>query len=477
MSINNINVEETLKNVREIMEKEKVSSSMRAAIEVILMLVEILMGKLGLNSKNSSTPPSADPNRKKKPKKGTGKKPGGQPGHVGAKLEKTDKPDEIQTIKLDKQTLPKGKTYKQVGVKKRQVFDIILTQHVIEYQAEVWEDEDGKRYVAPFPDGVDRPVQYGPNIKAHSVYLSQGQLLPVDRVTEYFRDQVGIPLSAGSVVNFNREAYKKLASFEENLIQALIKCNLINADETGININGKRVWIHGNGNEKYTFLKPHKKRGQEAMDDMGVLPYFKGYLCHDHWKPYFRYTDATHCLCNAHHLRELEGIWEKNHKQEWAKKMQKLLLEMNEIVNEAGGVLEEIEAEKLKIRYRKILEEGEQESPLPKPPPEGVSKKRGRIKKTDARNLLERLRDFEDETLRFMTVLEVPFTNNLGERDIRMTKVQQKISGCFRSWDGAETFCRIRSYLATCKKNGESASEALTRLFAKNSHCPIFGAE
>ncbi len=193
----------------------------------------------------SSTPPSADPNRKKKSKKGTGKKPGGQPGRVGITLKKTDTPDEIQTIKLDKRTLAKGKTYKQ----------------------------------------------------------------------------------------------------------------------------------------------------------------------------------------------------------KWAKKMQKLLLEINEIVKEAGGVLNETEAENLKIRYRKIVKEGERESPLPEPPPEGVPKKRGRIKKTDARNLLERLRDFEDETLRFMTVREVPFTNNLGERDIRMTKVQQKISGCFRSWDGAETFCRIRSYI------------------------------
>jgi transposase len=309
------------------------------------------------------------------------------------------------------------------------------------------------------------------------VYLSQGQLLPVDRVTEYFRDQVGIPLSAGSVVNFNREAYNKLETFEAKLKQALIECNIINADETGININGKRVWLHGNGNEKYTFLTPHKKRGQEAMEAMGVLPYFKGNLCHDHWKSYFRYKEAIHCLCNAHHLRELEGVWEKNDKQEWAKKMQKLLLEMNETVDKAGGVLEKDPTEKLKIRYRKILEDGELESPPPKPRGKGVPKKRGRLKRTEARNLLERLGDFEDETLRFITVLEVPFTNNLGERDIRMTKVQQKISGCFRSWEGAETFCRVRSYLATSKKNGVSGSQAMTSLFAVNLQCPIFGPE
>lgn len=475
MNIENINVEELLTSVKKSLEENKeISSGFRASIQMMIVLIGLLINRLGLNSKNSSLPPSADPNRKKKSKKGTGRKPGGQPGRAGTTLKKTDSPDEIQTLKLDKRKLPKGKKYKQLESETRQVFDIILMQHVIEYQAEVWEDEDGKRYRAEFPEGVKSAVQYGENLKAHSVYLSQSQLLPVGRVSEYFRDQVGISLSAGSIVNFNQEAYENLEGFEERLKQVLREEKIINADETGVNINGKRLWIHGAGNEKYTYLMPHKKRGHEAMDDMGVLPYYQNNLCHDHWKSYFRYESAIHCLCNAHHLRELEGVWEKDESQTWAKKMQEWLLETNKMVDEAGGVLEEEKAEKRKVGYRQILKDGEIESPPPPEPKEGEKKRRGRPKKTVARNLLERLRDFEDETLRFMTVLEVPFTNNLGERDIRMTKVQQKISGCFRSFEGAQIFCRIRSYLATCKKNNISASSALALLFAKKFPSPYF---
>jgi len=440
MTVEKINVKESIQQVKSLMKKEKMSSSMKAAINVILLLVQILVNRLDTNSNNSSKPPSSDPNRLKPTRKKSGKKPGGQPGHNGSTLERIDNPDEVQEMKIDKRSLPKGKKYKNLPPKRRQVFDIVISRFVTEYQAEVLEDEDGNQYVAPFPEGVNRAVQYGEALKAHAVYLSQYQLLPYERVKEYFHDQVGIPLSKGSLGNFNKEGYEKLESFEENLKKALIESKILHADETGINIEGKRHWLHGNSNEKYTYLYPHKKRGTLAMDEMDVLPHFRGKLCHDHWLSYFTYKDIFHILCNAHHLRELERAWEQDG-QKWAEKLKKLLLEMNEMVDEAGGALEESEAEKWRIRYRQILKDGEAECP-PSPPgknKDGTISKR-KPKQSEARNLLERLRDFEVAVLEFLIDPDVPFTNNLGERDIRMTKVQQKISGCFRSMEGAKNF-------------------------------------
>ena len=197
------------------------------------------------------------------------------------------------------------------------------------------------------------------------------------------------------------------------------------------------------------------------MNEIGILPFFKGVLCHDHWKPYYRY-DCTHALCNAHHLRELERAWEQDN-QQWAKQMQALLIDMKTAVEEAGGCLAPDGAQRWRRRYRRLLKKADIECP---PPDESQRKgRRGRLKRSKARNLLERLRDFESDVLRFMTVESVPFTNNQGENDLRMTKVQQKISGCFRSMEGAKIFCRVRSYLSTCRKHGLSASQALALLF------------
>jgi transposase len=322
-------------------------------------------------------------------------------------------------------------------------------------------NERGKRFVAPFPAGVAGPAQYGVGVKVNSVYMSIQQLIPYNRVEDHFLDQMHLPVSAGSIFNFNQDAYNRLETFEEWVRNKLIRSSLIHADETGINIGSKRLWLHSASNLKYTLYYPHEKRGQIAMDEMGVLPAFQGILCHDHWKPYFSYA-PLHALCNAHHLRELERALEKDG-QQWAKRMQDLLLEINKAVDTAGGMLDPPEAKIFKNRYRTLLKDADQECP---PPDETKKKgKRGRIARSKSRNLLERLRDYEDDVLRFMTVKEVPFSNNLAENDVRMTKVQQKISGCFRSHTGAEIFCRIRSYLSTCRKHGVSASEALRLLF------------
>ncbi len=204
------------------------------------------------------------------------------------------------------------------------------------------------------------------------------------------------------------------------------------------------------------------------MNDMGILPRFKGILCHDHWKPYYK-MDCTHALCNAHHLRELTRAWEQD-SQEWAQKLKKLLETINRKVIDAGGALDAKKSEKYRLKYRVIIRQGEVECPEPNRPKE--KGKRGRIKRSKSRNLLERLRDYEQDTLRFMDNELVSFSNNLGENDIRMTKVQQKISGCFRSMDGAQIFCRVRGYLSTCRKRGVKSSHALDLLF--NGKLPDF---
>ena len=455
-----IDINALIKKTKQLIENDKsISNSLKATIEILLMVVSLLSNQLGLNSNNSSKPPSSDPNRKKTLKK-SGKKPGGQKGHKGETLKKNPNPDRIEKLKVDISKLPK-EHYKSVDYESRQVIEIVLSKEITEYQAEIVEDSKGNRYIAEFPKGVTRPVQYGNSVKANSVYMSQYQLIPYKRVEENFKDQVNLNLSCGSVYNFNREAFKRLEQFECLIKKKLTSSEVCHVDETGINVGGKRFWLHCVSTKNYTCYFPHQKRGMDAIDDMGILPNFEGILCHDHWKPYFRLT-CDHSLCNAHHLRELERAWEQDHFQ-WAKDMSGLLLEINLAVDKAGGKLTEKKANKYLKQYRQILGQGQ----IKCPPPDESERinKRGRIKRSKSRNLLERLIDYEKETLLFMYEKTVPFTNNLGENDIRMTKVQQKISGCFRSMPGAYIFCRIRSYLSTCKKNNISATKALRMLF------------
>ncbi|MCO1335597.1 IS66 family transposase, partial [Microbulbifer sp. OS29] len=235
---------------------------------------------------------------------------------------------------------------------------------------------------------------------------------------------------------------------------------VVHADETSLNMDGKRHWIHVLSAQNCTLFGLSPRRGTEAMNAMGVLPEFNGTLVHDHWKPYYTYV-CTHALCNAHHLRELTYAHEEDG-QRWAGNLHKLLLELRDAVELAGGALPEGQVKRWRIRYRKILGRGDTECPAPVP--DTTSPRRGRLKRSKSRNLLERLRDYEEDVLRFMERPDVPFTNNQGERDLRMTKVQQKISGCFRSEDGARAFCLIRSYLLTCQKNDVAPGEALTQL-------------
>lgn len=460
MTVENINVEKAVQRVNDLIAQEKnLSPALKASLEVLLLLVTILTNRLGLNSRNSSKPPSTDPHRKKELKEPGERKPGGQQGHIGTTLKPVAEPDQVKEIKIDRKTLPPGK-YRIIGYESRQVVDLDISTFVTEWRAEVLEDRNGKRYVAPFPKEVIRPVQYGIGVKVNAVYMSQYQLIPYNRIEDHFLDQMGIPISAGTVNNFNKDAFDRLEFFEAWVKEQLALSPLIHSDETGINVGGVGRWFHSVSNDSFTCFYPHAKRGCEAIDEMGILPGYQGIICHDHWKPYFKYG-GFHALCNAHHLRELERAVEQD-KQKWAQQMIMLLKEINNATQEAGGRLEVTESEHYRKRYRELLCKAERECPLPE---EAEKKKKGKTARSKARNLLERLRDFENETLRFMDDENVPFSNNQAENDLRMTKVQQKISGCFRSLDGAKIFCRIRSYISTCRKQGVTATEALRLLF------------
>jgi len=468
MKIENIDIEATIEKAQILVREDKqLSAATKSIVEILILIISLLANRLNLNSTNSSKPPSSDPNRKKRPNSKTGKKPGGQKGHVGTTLKKVDDPDKVEVIKVDRSKLPAGR-YRQVGFESRQVFDIDISRVVIEYQVQILKDDKGNRFVAPFPEGVTKAVQYGTGLKAHSVYMSQFQLVPYNRIQDHFADQLHIPISEGSIFNFNKEAFRFLTNFENQVKNQLADSDFAHADETGINIGGNGHWLHCVSNDCWTLYYPHEKRGTVAMNDMGILPRFKGILCHDHWKPYYK-MDCTHALCNAHHLRDLTRAWEQDG-QQWAQKLKNLLETINRKVTDANGALNAQESKKYRLKYRAILKQGEIECPEPiRPKKKG---KRGRIKKSKSRNLLERLRDYEQDALRFMDNELVPFTNNLGENDIRMTKVQQKISGCFRSMDGAQIFCRVRSYLSTCRKQGVKSSHALDLLF--NGKLPDF---
>lgn len=282
---------------------------------------------LGINSSNSSKPPPQDPNRKKRRKR-NGKKPGGQNGHTGKNMEKVDDPDETIEHKITgcekcNEDLSSQETD---GYETRQVFDVEIKKIVIEHRAEIKTCGGcGTVNAGKFPMEVSRSVQYGSGVKSLSTYLSLYQLIPYKRVEDFFSDQIGLPISSGTIFNFNMEAYNGLQEFETHVKERLLDSRLNHCDETGININGGKGWLHCLSNSTWTYLYPHLKRGTEAMDEMGKLPKYVGTICHDHWKPYYSY-DCTHALCNAHHLRGLECAYEQD-KQQLAGLMKCLLVE------------------------------------------------------------------------------------------------------------------------------------------------------
>jgi transposase len=442
--------------------------------------VRHLEEQLAKNSRNSSKPPSSDGFKKPAPtslrKKGK-RKSGGQPGHTGHTLQMADKPDHTEVHRVT-ECEHCGRCLADQSadsVEKRQVHDLPpLGLIVTEHQAQSKTCACGRLNKAAFPENVNAPVQYGEGIKAAAVYLKNYQYLPYDRTCELLNDFFGCPMSEGTLANIIAQSHELAADPVEKIKELVERATVAHFDETGSQVEGKLWWLHSASTAQATYYDIHRKRGSEAFDDIGILPDFIGRAIHDFWKPYFGYSCA-HGLCNAHHLRELIFVHEQ-HRQDWADRMIDCLLDIKDAVDQAKETTEHLPEKQIptfEARYQQILDEGYAQNPLP-PLPANARKQRGRRKKSKPRNLIERLDEHREQALAFMYDFNVPFDNNLAERDIRMMKVQQKISGMFRTEDGAKAFCRIRSYISTARKNAVGAMDALARLFSGVPFVPAF---
>jgi transposase len=431
-------------------------------------IIQNLSDRINKNSDNSDKPPSSDGlNKKSKQTKSlrrkSNKKSGGQPGHKGHTLSQSTNVDKaeihpvtqcdvcqnsLQNVDVDK-------------IEKRQIFDLPpITIEITEHQAEIKTCPFcGHKNKGDFPEEATSPVQYGKMVKSVINYFTNYHFVPIKRTTEIFNDLFSHPISEATVLKANRDQEKNINPAIQSIKEYLINSKILHVDESGIRKEGELNWIHSASNQKATCYGIHKNRGKIAMDDIGILEEFTGILIHDFWKSYFKYKNAKHSICNAHILRELKFIAE-NYKQKWAKYMFQHLLDIKNKVEQVRKINSHFTEENInhfERKYDEIIKEGYFLN-------NQLTNNRKPV------NLLGRLEDYKKEVLLFMHNFEVPFDNNQGERDIRMTKIKQKISGSFRTQTGADNFANIRSYISTIIKNSKNV---LDELFNANCGNPF----
>ena len=448
-------------------------------------IIQQLQDQLSKNSGNSSKPPSSD-GYQKKPyhttslRKSGERQNGGQKGHQGTTLRQVENPDIIQehTVNECGNCHASLKDVKSFTHEKRQLFEIpAIRVEVTEHQSEIKIcPHCGTRNKGKFPEEVSQPVQYGSRLKSHASYFNNYHFIPLQRTGEILNDLYVCSISEAAILKANSDLSEYLQPSIESIKEHLIESDVINVDETGFRVNNRLHWLHSVSTSLFTYYGIHKKRGKEAMDAIGILPGFKRTVIHDHWKPYFKYDHFRHALCNAHHLRELKFITER-YRQPWATDMSNLLLEIKDVIEIAVKKkrVENLSPNQIagfEERYDKIIAKGFSVNPPPKKKKTGH--KRGRVKQTPPKNLLDRLKNYKKETLAFMYDFNVPFDNNQGERDIRMVKVKQKVSGTMRTIEGAEVFCRIRGYISTIRKNSLSVTDAIQDAFNGKPFIPSF---
>jgi len=435
-----------------------------------------LQARLEKNSRNSSKPPSSD--GYSKPKRTTslrkpGQKPnGGQPGHEGYTLKPSAHPEHTEVHGVEKcEQCGAGLNAVEVTAhEERQVFDLpAIRIEVTAHRAEIKICPGcGAENRGVFPAGVTGPVQYGTGVKTWAAYFPSEHFVPVERTAQIFEDLVHHRLSEATILKAGQELSHGVEPAVAAVKAQLRDAEVLHTDESGLRINGSLHWLHVAATARFTHYDVHAKRGKDAMDAAGILPEFTGTMVHDHWKAYFGYAGCTHALCNAHHLRELQSI-ETQYGQAWAAAMTDLLIEIKQTVETTREHRTDLPSEPrvaFEHRYDRIVNSGYQANPRPPSAEDGNQpKKRGRPKQTLPLNLLDRLRDFKPQVLAFMYDFRVPFDNNQAERDVRMIKVKQKGSGCFRTLAGAKDFTRIRGYISTARKNTVNVFGAIRDAF------------
>lgn len=445
-------------------------------------------GEVRRDSHNSGLPPALDPlaakaenaiRRTRSLRRKSDKRVGAQVGHRGATLRQVEFPDRlsVHAPRRCRQCQAALADAVVVGYSRRQVFDLPpAALEVTEHWAQVKRcGLCGARTKGRFPRGVNAPAQYGERVRSVATYLHKYQLLPFKRTSEAMRDLFGCAVSPGTVHTTRHRCAAKLVGVEEQIKAGLRAAEVIGADETGLRVAGKGHWIHVARTDGLTHYGYDTRRGKMALEAIGILPQFTGVCVRDGWFAYDEYRRAVHALCNVHLLRELVYVEEVcAEQQQWTRPLAKLLLEIKAEVERAKGQgetkLSEEQRSLFTARYDRLVRRAARLNPPPKvTKPDAVAKryKVVRVKRRDpASPLVYRLQTKREQVLRFMTDFRVPFDNNASERDIRMVKLQQKIGGCFRTPEGAEAFCRIRSYLSSARKQGHSPLTALEQAFA-----------
>jgi transposase len=434
------------------------------------------------DSHNSSLPPSSDPPwqkalRTKSLRKKSGRRVGGQPGRRGVTLRQAARPDHLITHAPEScpgcgSSLDEAEV---ISAAHRQVVDLPPARlSVTEHRRETRRcPHCGSTARASFPAGVRAPVQYGPRLLARAAYLNLYQLLPLARTSEALSDLFGCPVSPATVERAGRFSSGKLVGSEQRLKAAIRDSAVLGADETGLRVAGGNGWIHVTRTDGLTHFAYDTRRGRDAMNKVGILPQFKGTLVRDGYHSYASFGQCRHSLCNAHVLRDLVFVEEIDPAQAvWTKPLASLLIKIKEATEEARAagraqLSEEVKSAYLR-RYDRLIRKADRLNPHPPRAEEdhGEAPKKKRPPLSPQRRLVNRLLGRRDEVLRFMSDLAVPFTNNGAERDLRMVKVQQKVSGCFRTAEGARDFCRVRSYLSTARKQGHPPLHALERVLS-----------
>lgn len=450
-------------------------SDFQALLDMITSLqerVKELEGQKNKDSHNSHIPPSKGIVKVKNSREKTGKKQGGQKGHSGKTLEQVPNPDKIELhrVKKCKNCGIDLSKQKVDSYEKRQEFDLPKIKiEVTEHQAEVKICKCGCTNKAKFSERIKAPVQYGLNIQSLCVNLSNYQFLSYDRISELMEDLTGYRINESTINKQNERLYTNLEAFEEKIKESIKNSEVSHHDESGIYCEGERIWLHSSSTKEVTHYGVDEVRGKDATDRIGILSGKKGTIVHDNWATYFMYTNCEHSLCNAHHLRELTWF-EEEENASWAASMRKILLEAKKQVEQAQLKGEKVLAKEkiiaIQEQYKAIVDEGIKGIPLPKI----QEKKRGKQKKPKQLNFLERFAKHKDSVLAFVYDFNIPFDNNLAERDIRMVKVKQKVSGTFRSLNGAKYFARIRSYISTLKKNKKNVFEEIRNALSGNPY-------